>query len=73
MNYNPRKNEIYVTPETKRRLYLLLKKEKENTRGVTIDEIADRLINERIEEKYPNFAKMEKKLNALEDQFVLEL
>jgi hypothetical protein len=70
---NPRSKEIYVSDKTMRRLFRILKIEKEKVKGVTIDEIADRLLNEKIEHDYPNIAVLEKRMDALEDQFTTEL
>ncbi len=47
--------------------------EKSQSRIVTSDEIAERLLNEKIEADFPSIVSMEKRMNALEDQMVMEL
>ncbi len=74
MNGNTfRSDSIYISPKTKRRLRWLRQLEKSEARIVTSDEIAERLINEKIEQDFPNIAILEKRMNALEDQLLFEL
>jgi len=77
-----RSDGIYIQPKTRTRLFHILEIEKDKTRDelvtgatarITIDEIADRMLNERIEEVYPNIKSLEKKLDALTNQFRSEL
>jgi aconitase B len=81
---NLRSKEIYVSGKTKQRLFWILQTERNNNAGkivntqaetitMTIDSIADRLLNEIIETKYPNMKTLEKRLDALENQLVNEL
>jgi hypothetical protein len=76
--------QIYVSKKTLRRLYWLQNLSKQtcgnitdaegNVRAmITVDEIADNILNKWIETEHPNIAKLEKRLNALEDQLVIEL
>ena len=73
MSAGPRGKEIYVSGQTKRRLFWILELEKQKVKNVTLDEIADRLLNARIEADYPNMKVLEKRLDALEGQLVSEL
>ena len=72
-----RKTEIYIQPKTRQRLKWIAALENDAAGGphnlITRDEVADRLLNERIEELYPNIAKLEKRFKALEDQMIVEL
>ncbi len=68
-----RSDSIYLSLKTKRRLRWLREIEKSESRIVTSDEIAERLLNEKIEADYPGIVSMEKRMNALEDQMVMEL
>jgi hypothetical protein len=78
MSFRKDTMEIYMTGQLKRRLFWLLQVEK-NKRGgndhglVTIDEIVGRLLNEKIEADYPDLKNMEKRMNALESQMLVEL
>jgi Mg2+ and Co2+ transporter CorA len=47
--------------------------EKSESRIITSDEIAERLLNEKIEADFPSIVSMEKRMNALEDQMIMEL
>ncbi len=73
-----RAKEIYVSGKTLRRLIWIQQVEK-NVRTddqgfpLTTDAIAERLLNEKMEEAYPSLKSMEKRMNALEDQMVVEL
>lgn len=80
----PRGKEIYVQPKTKERLFNILDIEQEKAyppgsltqsppRRLTVDEIADRMLNERIEQVYPNIGTLEKRLDALTGQLRSEL
>jgi hypothetical protein len=78
MSFRKDTMEIYMTGQLKRRLFWLLDIEKQIKAGdnhgmVTIDEIVGRLLNEKIEQDYPNIKQMEKKMNALEEQMKVEL
>ncbi len=68
-----RTKQIYVSLKTARRLRWLREVEKSAGRIVTTDEIAERLLNEKIEADYPSIVSMEKRMNVLEDQMVMEL
>ncbi len=68
-----RSDSIYLSSKTKRRLRWLRELEKSEARIVTSDEIAERLLNEKIESDFPSIVSMEKRMNALEDQMVMEL
>jgi len=84
-----RSKEIYVQPRTKKRLFYILQVEQDKANEefnkqlervgigqpniLTTDQIADRLINERIEELYPNIKALEKRLDTLEGQLIGEL
>jgi Mg2+ and Co2+ transporter CorA len=73
MSAGPRGREIYISAKTKKRLFWILQLDKESVRDVTVDSIADGLLNEIIDQKYPNMKVLEKRLDALEDQLVSEL
>jgi hypothetical protein len=85
MTAGPRDRTIYVSKQTLTRLFWIRQIEMEGKAGKTtnsqteankiptLDEIADRMLNERIEEVYPNIKTLEKRLNTLEDQLVSEL
>lgn len=68
-----RNTEIYVSSKTKRRLFWIKKLSDEHGPPATIDEIGDNLLNQKIEEKYPAIKTLEKRLDALEDQLIVEL
>lgn len=75
-----RSKEIYVSGKTKKRLYWIreLKGDTRVVDGVvrpqlSTDEIADDLLNQKIEELYPNIKVLEKRLDALEGQLIGEL
>jgi hypothetical protein len=81
-----RSKEIYVAPRTKKRLYWIRQLVNPEPGAVipvkageimphlaTTDEIADSLLNEIIEQKYPNIKILEKRLDALEGQLITEL
>ena len=57
-----RSSYIYVQPKTRRRLHLLASA----THATTPDEIADNLLNEIIESKYPAVLKVEKEIRKIE-------
>lgn len=65
--------EIYISGRTRKRLFWILQLKKETERDVTIDSIAERLLSEKIEELYPNIKTLEKRLDALEGQLIVEL
>lgn len=76
MTAGPRDRQIYVSKQTKTRLFWIREVEQDTAaegKIITTDEIADRLLNEIIEAKYPNMKTLEKRLNTLEDQLVSEL
>lgn len=74
-----RAKEIYVSSKTKKRLYWVQQVVPElhdgdgRIRKLTQDEIAEALLTEIIEQKYPNIKTLEKRLDALEGQLISEL
>lgn len=77
MTSGPRGKEIYVSGKTKKRLFWLKQlfdQERHSEENIiTLDAIADRLLNEKIEADYPNIKILEKRLDALEGQLISEL
>lgn len=74
----PRNDSIYVKWQTRRRLKWIAKIT--GTRpglpaaeGVTADEVADRLLNEIIEQKYPNIDELERELEHAEKELLAKL
>jgi hypothetical protein len=83
---NIRSKEIYVSGKTKKRLYWLLQLDsmqqqiREARTGTvnigslaTTDEIAEFLLNQKIESDFPQIKVLEKRLDALEGQLISEL
>lgn len=74
-----RASEVYVQPKTKRRLYWIATLERQHgvsddpATNVTTDQIADRLLNERIEQLYPNIADLERQLEHTEAELIAKL
>lgn len=81
-----RDKQIYISGTLRRRLFWLRQLENEKAgavipikhvmdvpRMITIDEIAEKLLNEKIMQDYPNIAILERRLDALEGQLLLEL
>lgn len=71
-----RSSQIYIRAQTRRRLHWLahaLSDEKpgsstsEPPKILTADELADRIINETIQAKYPQVLKIEKEIKKIED------
>jgi len=72
-----RSTEIHVQPRTCARLRLTLKLypqrgkadiQSGETWGMTIDALADRLLNQVVKEKYPDVIKLEKEIEELEEK-----
>jgi len=72
-----RTKEINVQPRTRTRLRLTLKLFPQrgstrdaggNTWGMTVDELADKLLNECVKEKFPDVIKLEKQIEQLEEE-----
>jgi len=79
-----RQGEVYVQLKTKQRLRWireLLNKDRRSqdeargivTMPITQDEIADRLLNERIEQLYPNIGALERELEHAEAELIAKL
>jgi UDP-galactopyranose mutase len=78
MSIRQKTMELYVSPKLKRRLFWLQavekdKRESEELRIVTVDEIVERLLNQKIEEDYPELKQWEQKVDELEKQLLKEL
>jgi hypothetical protein len=70
-----RNDSIYVAWQTRRRLKWIAKAENKaqgvvTAAGATADEVADRLLNEIMDQRYPQLAEWEKKILATEDEIV---
>jgi len=77
MNIRRETIDIYLDSKLKRRLFWILKlaknKPSEEHGIVTLDEVIGKLLNEKIEQDYPDLPAMEKRMNALEQQMIVEL
>jgi hypothetical protein len=74
-----REKSIYLSDKLLKRLSWLKKVQKTelDPRGfpniLTMDALAERLLNEKIEQDYPDIKDLEKRMKALEEQMILEL
>jgi hypothetical protein len=71
-----RSHEIYISRKTSRRLRWITQIARQTDPGqptITRDEIADRLLNEKIEQEYPNIVELEKEYNKSEIELIEKL
>jgi hypothetical protein len=69
-----RPGEIYLQWKTKRRLrWVRAALASNGDETITIDELGDRMLNERIEQVYPEIRELEKQFEAAEDQIIQKL
>ncbi len=70
-----RPGEIYISLKTKRRLRWItqIEKERDQIENLTQDQVADRLLNEKIEQEYPNIADLEREFDHAEAELIAKL
>lgn len=68
-----RNSEMYLSRETKRRLRWIAEIEKHHHDNVTWDGVGERLLNERIEQLYPNIKDLEREFERAESELVSKL
>lgn len=68
-----RNDSIYVRWRTRRRLKWIAKAASTSATTITADEVADRLLNEVIEQKYPRIGELEKQMEETEDRILEQL
>ncbi len=65
MSFNPRSAQIYIQQKTFRRLLWV-----GNALDRVADQVADELINEGLQAKYPQLEEIEKKIKAAKKEFL---